>query len=205
MSSAPEPFIIRQARAYRESPRVERGILAQVRANPHTTDTGRFAVLQDAAETMLDDLHERYMVERRETKELLGAEEALVRMVRLIPRTPAAGPLAVAFTDLPGLMVRLGRWWAEALPACGCEACDEDPAELIGVLRGQVAALVEGGLWERVRRGVGGSWYETRLIGVGLSGRREGPLTSRDARDARRGGFAAAVQWAPWPFRPRAA
>ena len=202
MSSGSEPFIIRQALAYRESPRAERGILAHVRAIPHATDTGRFVVLHDAAESMLDDLHERYMVERRESKELLGAEEALVRMVRLIPRTPAAGPLAVAFTDFPGLMVRLGRWWAEALPACGCAECGEDPAELIGVLRGQVSALVEGGLWERVRRGVGGSWFETRLIGVGLSARREGPLTSRDARDARRCGFAAPVQWAPWPFRP---
>jgi hypothetical protein len=134
VSSGSEPFIIRQALAYREPPRAGRGILAQVRATPHATDTARFAVLHDAAESMLDDLHERYMVERRESKELLGADEALVRMVRLIPRTPAAGPLAIAFTDFPGLMVRLGRWWAEALPACGCDECGEDPAELIGVL-----------------------------------------------------------------------
>jgi hypothetical protein len=172
-----------------------------VRANPHATDTDRFAVLHDIAETLLDDLAERYVVERRESKELLGPEDALVRMVRLIPRTPAAGPLAVAFTDFPGLMVRLGRWWAEVLPACGCEACGEDPAELSAALRAQVDALIEGGLWERVRRGVGGSWFETQLIGVGLSARREGPLSSRDARDARRGGFAAPVQWEPWPLR----
>ncbi|HEX5202057.1 DUF6226 family protein [Paractinoplanes rhizophilus] len=172
-----------------------------MRAYPNATDTGRFAVLHDAAETLLDDLHERYMVERRESKECLGAEEALVRMVRLIPRTPAAGPLAIAFTDFPGLMVRLGRWWVDILPACGCDACAEDPAELIGMLRGQVGALIEGGLWERVRRGIGGSWFETRLTGVGLTARREGPLTSRDARDARRGGFAAPVLWAPWPRR----
>ena len=172
-----------------------------MRASPHATDTGRFAVLHDAAETMLDDLTGRYMVERRESKELLGAGDALVRMVRLIPRTPAAGPLAVAFTDFPGLMVRLGRWWAEVLPACGCADCEEDPSDLMGSLRKQVDALIEGGLWERVRRGVGGSWFESRLIGVGLSVRREGPLSSRDARDARRGGFAAPVQWAPWPRR----
>jgi hypothetical protein len=171
-----------------------------VRPGPHVTDTERFAVLHQAAEELLDDLTERYMVERRESKELLGAEDALVRMVRLIPRTPAAGPLAVAFTDLPGLSVRLGRWWAETLPACGCDECAEDPAQLVRLLRAQTAALVEGGLWERVRRGVGGSWFETRLIGVGVDARREGPLTARDAREARRGGFAAAVQWAPWPY-----
>jgi uncharacterized protein DUF6226 len=182
-----------------EPPRAQRGILAQVRADRHATDTARFAVLHDAAETLLDELTERYMVERRETKELLGPDEALVRTVRLVPRTPAAGPLAVAFTDFPGLTVRLGRWWAEVLPGCGCSDCDQEPGDLAELLRAQAQALVEGGLWERVRRGVGGSWFETRLIGVGFTGRREGPLTAQDAREARRSGFAAAVQWAPWP------
>jgi uncharacterized protein DUF6226 len=158
-------------------------------------------VLHDEADALLDELTERYLVERRETKELLGGQDALVRMVRLIPRTPTAGPLAVAFTDFPGLTVRLGRWWAEVLPACGCEVCDEDPARLIELLRVQSSALIEGGLWERVRRGVGGSWFETRLIGAGIDAGREGPLTARDSRDARRGGFAAPVRWTPWPRR----
>jgi hypothetical protein len=162
-------------------------------------DTERFAVLHDAAEELLDELNEMYMVERRESKEALGPEDAMVRMVRLIPRTPAAGPLAVAFTDFPGLSLRLGRWWAETFPACGCDECAEDPAAMIDVLNIQTSALVEGGLWERVRRGVRASWFESRLIGVGVNARREGPLSARDARDARLSGFAAPVQWAPWP------
>jgi hypothetical protein len=170
-----------------------------VRAGSGATDTERFAVLHEAADELLDELSGRHMVERRESKELFAAEDALVRVVRLIPRTPAAAPLAIAFTDFPGLFVRLGRWWAETLPGCGCDDCAEDPAGLVDTLRTQTIALVEGGLWERVRRGIGGSWFETRLIGVGVNARREGPLTARDARDARRGGFAAAVQWAPWP------
>jgi hypothetical protein len=170
-----------------------------VRSGSRATDTERFAVLHEAADALLDELADSHMVERREGKEHLAAEDALVRVVRLIPRTPAAAPLAIAFTDLPGLFVRLGRWWSETLPGCGCDACAEDPAALVEVLRAQTAALVEGGLWERVRRGIGGSWFETRLIGVGVNERREGPLTAWDARDARRGGFAAAVQWAPWP------
>ena len=161
-------------------------------------------MLHEAADQLLDELAERYMVERRDSKEQLGPEEALVRAVRLIPRTPAAGPLAVAFTDFPGLIVGLGRWWSESLPSCGCDDCAEDPAELVDALRTQVSALVEGGLWERVRRGVGGSWYEARLIGVRITARREGRLTPRAARAARRDGFAAAVQWAPWPTRPTA-
>ena len=158
-------------------------------------------MLHDAADARLDELAERYTVERRETKELLGPDEALVRMVRLIPRTPAAAPLAIAFTGLPGLRVRLGRWWTQTLPECGCADCAEDPARLVAELRAQTKALIEGGLWERVRRGVGGSWFETRLIGEGFQATREGLLSARSARNARRGGFAAAVQWAPWPRR----
>jgi len=172
-----------------------------VRDYPHTTDTERFAVLHDAADALVDELTERYMVERRETKELLGPDEALVRTVRLIPRTPAAAPLAIAFTGLPGLRVRLGRWWTRTLPECPCADCAEDPDHLVEELRTQVRALVEGGLWERVRRGVSGSWFETRLIGDGIKAAREGLLSARAARNARRGGFACPVQWAPWPRR----
>jgi len=78
---------------------------------------------------------------------------------------------------------------------------DEDPDRLLSTLRTQSSALIEGGLWERVRRGIGGSWFETRLIGDGVKAAREGLLSARSARNARRGGFAAAVQWAPWPLR----
>ena len=158
-------------------------------------------MLHDAADALLDELTERYMVERRESKEMPGPDEALVRMVRLIPRTPAAAPLAIAFTGLPGLRVRLGRWWTETLPECTCPDCSEDPGHLVDDLRTQARALIEGGLWERVRRGVTGSWFETRLIGEGFKAAREGLLSARAARNARRGGFAAAVQWAPWPRR----
>jgi len=169
-----------------------------VRDCPHITDRERFAVLHETADALLDEFTERYVVERRETKELLGPDEALVRVVRLIPRTPAAAPLAIAFTDFPGLSEQLGRWWTQTMPARGC---DDRPAHLVAELRVQWTALVEGGLWERVRRGVSGSWFETKLIGEGIDAEREGPLSPRAARDARRGGFAAPVRWAPWPRR----
>lgn len=165
------------------------------------TDPGRYAVLHDAADKMLDDLAARYTVERRETREPLSPTGDPVRTVRLIPHTPAAAPLAVAFTDFPGVVLRLGRWYEEPLPACGCDACGEQPDHLVTELVTQVDALVEGGLWERVRRGVKNSWSETRLIGPGFSAGRSAPLDAREARAARRDGFAAAVQWAPWPRR----
>ena len=165
------------------------------------TGAGRFAVLHDAADDLLDELTGRYVVERRETKEATEPDASLVRVVRLIPHTPAAGPLAVAFTDQPGIVVRLGRFYEDRLPSCGCADCDEDPAELIADLRAHVDAHVEGGLWERVRRGVTGSWRETRLVGTGFSLGGSAQLEPSEARAARREGFAAPVQWAPWPRR----
>lgn len=158
------------------------------------TNPGRFAVLHEAAENLLDELTERYIVERRDTTKP-------AHTVRLIPHTPAAAPLAVTFTDFPSVVLRLGRWYEESLPNCGCDVCDEHPEELVADLRTQVSALVEGGLWERVRRGVTGSWSEARLIGPDFNASRSAPLDAGDAKAARRDGFAAAVQWAPWPRR----
>ncbi|MEV6306115.1 DUF6226 family protein [Actinoplanes sp. NPDC051861] len=164
------------------------------------TDIDRFALLHEAADDMLDEFADHYLVERRENKEPLGLDDALVRTVRLIPRMPTAAPLAIHFTD-PGIRMVLGRWWAESLPACACDICGEDPRELVERLRLHAAALIEGGLWERVRRGMSGSWFETRLIGTGVKSSREGPLSAAGAREARRGGFAEPVQWAPWQLR----
>ena len=47
-----------------------------VKAGSRATDTERFAVLHEAADQLLDELAERHMVERREGKELLAAEDA---------------------------------------------------------------------------------------------------------------------------------
>ena len=169
------------------------------------TDPQRYGVLHAAAESLLEELTEYYTVERRETKEPLtpGSDELLVRTVRLIPRTPAAAPLSVAFTDFPSVILRLGRWYQQSLPSCGCDACDEEPAALVAELRVQAAALVEGGLWEHVRRRLTTSWLEARLIGPDFQASQQAPLDAGAARAARREGFAAAVQWAPWPRRAR--
>ncbi|MET8147348.1 DUF6226 family protein [Actinoplanes sp. NPDC049668] len=179
---------------------------ARPRPNRYTTrvtDPGRYHVVQEAAEALLDELTEGYVVGRREGKEPVGteADAEIARTIRLIPRSPAAGPLSIALTEFPGVVLRLGRWFYEPLPECGCDDCDEDPEELVTALRRLVAAHVEGGLWERVRRGLSRSWLETRLIGPGLKVSRRAPIDSAEARAARREGFAAPVRWEPWPRR----
>ncbi|AGL13998.1 DUF6226 family protein [Actinoplanes sp. N902-109] len=152
--------------------------------------------LVEAAEALLDEVAARYVADRRETKEPLGTElyADIARTVWLLPRTPAAGPLAMAFPDSSsGVVLRLGRWFTQTLPGY-----DDDPAEL----RKLVLAHIEGGLWERIQRGLTGSVRETRLVGPEITISLAAPLTPAEARAARRAGFAAAVQWAPWPRRP---
>jgi hypothetical protein len=167
------------------------------------TRAGRFHVLHQAADTLLDELQEQYAVDRRETKEPASRQPdaPVVRVVRLMPRSPAASQLSVAFTDFPGVVLRLGRWYEDAFPSCGCDACDESPDDLVEDLHIRVAAHVEGGLWERIRRGLTTSWIETRLIAPGFRTSRQSPVSAYEARAARREGFAAAVQWGPWPRR----
>ncbi|GIE89395.1 DUF6226 family protein [Actinoplanes regularis] len=169
--------------------------------NQHATDPNRFTTLHEAAEILLDELAERYQVERRETKEPIGPDEAFVRTVRLIPHDPVAAPMAIQFTQ-SGLHLRFGRWWLETLPSCACDHCDPDPEQLSDRLRRHAFALVEGGLWERVRRGLSGSWYQARLIGTEVKADREGPLAAAGAREARRDGFAAPMRWGPWQVTP---
>jgi hypothetical protein len=170
---------------------------AQVEPLPATSGgPARYHDLVEAAESLLDELATRYIADRRETKESLGPEPhtEIARTVWLMPRTPAAGPLAMAFPDSSsGVVLRLGRWFVQTLPGY-----DDDPAEL----RKIVTAHIEGGLWERIRRGLSGSILEVRLIGPEITLSRETPVNPADARAARREGFAAPVQWAPWPRRP---
>lgn len=51
---------------------------------PTVSDPERYAVVREAADVLLDELSQGYMVERRAAKEPLG-DGALVRTVRLIP------------------------------------------------------------------------------------------------------------------------
>jgi Family of unknown function (DUF6226) len=50
-----------------------------------------------------------------------------------------------ALTDFPGVDVRFGAWISAAFPRCGCDACDEQPAEVAVELREFVDALIGGG------------------------------------------------------------
>ena len=106
------------------------------------TDPGRYQILHVTAERLLDDLARDFAVSRREG---LASDPSRstgqVRMVELDPARPGVGRLRITFTSFPGLMVKLGQEREKALPACGCDACDEDPQELVEDLHNKVESL----------------------------------------------------------------
>ena len=117
--------------------------------------TARYSVLHDAARELLDQLSRDYAVEvitGPAVDEDLAGRTPTKTTVRLQPSTGAGAPLTVAFTTFPGLLVRSGTWQVEAYPVCGCDACDEQPADLIERLRERVGVIVSDGFTERVKR-----------------------------------------------------
>ena len=132
------------------------------------TDSGRYAVLHDAAHRLLDRLAANFVVDRSdggpELDPALSRGDTL-EVVRLQPRAKSAGPLTVAFSGFPGVYVRFGEWHVAAFPHCGCDACDEQPAALIQELETKVADLVEGRFREEIsgllRRGLGHTFHHS--------------------------------------------
>lgn len=132
---------------------------AQVAAAPpeeaygRVTNPERYRVLHTAARELLDRLATSHDVDREDgdadLDPALTGDIAVEAVVRLRPRSPGAAPLTVAFTSFPGLIVRFGEWTTEALPSCGCDACDEDPEDLVAMFTGLVEALVAGDFTER--------------------------------------------------------
>ena len=157
------------------------------------TNPERFQVVVDAAETLIDDLVYRFDVVKTygtSADDFPDWNEAAVATVRL---TPSAGArLVFMITDVPGVVVRYGRWMHEAFPFCGCDACNEQPAEVIKRMRDLVEAVVDGRFAEeatkrRIRTTYSGSWG---------SSSRERRLRRGEWRTLGRPGT---HQWPPWP------
>jgi hypothetical protein len=131
--------------------------------------------------------------------------------VRLEPRDPEAGPLAIGFTGFPGLIVGLGHWLVEPIPVCGCDACDETAEEERGRLDELVHALVHGRFRERLRVPplvgfeemevdgvVGAAWYEYEIPSESSKSR----LSRARAKSLiEAAGGKSSFRYAPWPRR----
>ena len=138
------------------------------------TNPGRFAVLHAAADALAADLAAQFVVTTAADVEvpsdLADRFPDVRRTLRLDPGTQGA-PMTFVFTGFPGLAVRYGRWCTSVLPMCGCDACDDDPSDLVAQLTDRV--------WSVAARG------STRAVPSGAAGSR----TRSDSRPrARRGG-----------------
>ncbi|MEX1038816.1 MAG: DUF6226 family protein [Acidimicrobiia bacterium] len=159
------------------------------------TNPERYLAVVHAAQDKVDDLVKSYQVEPEAGSPSVDFPEwtsGAERVVRLQPKGGA--PLALMFTDFPGVVVRVGDWGAKAFPACGCDACDESPSEVVERLNDFVNAAVEGSYEEQLTKRTLTYRYASRR-GV-LSGKR-----MLDRGEWKRHGLPAAHQWPPWSTR----
>jgi hypothetical protein len=137
------------------------------------TNPYRYRVVAEEAKALISRLAEAYDVVRSvsaaevDFPECKGSGRDTIRLV------PSQGvPLTFALTDLPGVFVGFGSWGQETFPDCGCDACDEQPAEVVRRMTELVETAIGGGYEEELtkrvlRRSFVGQWgrsaRETRL------------------------------------------
>ena len=123
-------------------------------AYSRVTNPERFRPLHDAMLEMLKALETRFDVE---SVEGYGLDEELERFSRqpverpavtLKPIHPESAPITVVFTDFPGLHIRLGRWFTDSFPSCGCDACDESAEDESERLTELMDSVTSGGFRE---------------------------------------------------------
>ena len=121
-------------------------------AYSRVTNAERLRGLHDAARSMLASLEGGYDVTRTDgvAPDPMTGENA--PMVSLQPADPDASTLAVVFTGFPGLLVQYGRAETDALPTCGCDACDDTLADLTEHLSLLLRAVAAGTVGERLHR-----------------------------------------------------
>jgi len=162
-------------------------------AYERVTNPERFRPVHGAADALVTRLESDYQVERNGGDD--AGYEGVTRQVELVPSVGA--PLVVRWNDFPGISVRYGRWHDEHFPQCGCDACDEQPEELIRDLERKIAAVVRGRFTEAVVTDSEGTWltFEFRYEGGRSCGKgrlRQGhPLRNEPGE----------IIWPAWPLR----
>jgi hypothetical protein len=166
------------------------------------TDPERFRPLHEAANRLLGQLEQEYVVARQESDPLaepLGRIE-VSQIVELVPASAASAPLLVAYTAFPGLVLRFGHASTALFPACGCDACNESAEQEASRLEQVVGGVVEGRFREVIRRAWGGGIAVRWELGSGDARSAGGGLCPWPARlplwRLRR-----TSRWQPWPRR----
>lgn len=138
-------------------------------AYSRVTNPERFRALHEAALRLIERLVADFDVEVEEGYDLpfprIDKFELDLPSVRLTPIDSDCAPIFVAFTDFPGIVIRLGKWKEEIFPNCGCDACDEDADEEIEGMIEIFESVTGGGFLEAVRipRFLGDGWVGSAL------------------------------------------
>lgn len=159
------------------------------------TNPERFQDVVEAARSMIADLVKTYRVESTpgnwsvDFPDWTGSANEVIRL-----RPSQGAPLAFMFTEFPGVLVRVAEWCVEGFPACGCDACNESPREVVERLSELVDAAVEGRYEEELTK---------RTITYTVSGQSGSSSTERRLV---RGGWKrhsvpAVHRWPAWPNR----
>ena len=159
------------------------------------TNPERFLVVVDAARRLIAELARDYEVvvtHGTAAEDFPTREDGTAVTTRIKPTVGA--PLRILITDFPGVDMRFGRWGHDWFPSCGCDACDEDPDELIAEMKGLVDAVTGGRYFEELRRRT-----LTRAL-TGPHGRR-GSRQRLQRRDLDHYGPAGRHEWPAWPKR----
>lgn len=161
-------------------------------AYSRVTNPERFRPLHGAALGLVERLRAEFDVEVEKGYDLplpkIERRELDLPSVSLTPREPACAQIFIAFTDFPGIIIRLGKWKEDLFPNCGCDACDEDADEQIERMIEIFELVTGGGFLEAIRipRFLGDGW-----VGSALKDMREpmtGPYGVARLESARRRG-----------------
>ena len=122
--------------------------------------------------------------------------------MRLTPLYESSAPVTIAFTDFPGLEVRVGHWVTERFPTCGCDECDEMPEEEFKSLTELLGNVVAGRFRESMRLHPDGPGWSNREFWNEDGPSRGGSLVSREkAARILDGKAEIVVVWTPWQPR----
>ena len=178
-------------------------------AYSRVTDAERFRPLHTAMVEKILRLEAAFDVVRDEG---YGLDEELEKpfnlarpSVRLSPKAPESAPIAVAYSDYPGLHVRFGRCSTNLVPVCGCDACDETAEREIKRVTRMIDCVTDGGFREAVRRPllpfIGSGWLETAFWSPVGSHSGGSVLDNSQARRMTGGRRRLELDWRPWPRR----
>ena len=172
-------------------------------AYSRVTEPERFRPLHEWTLEAVKRLQTEYDVTLEEGK---GMDSELERSslarptLKLTPRHASCAPITIAFTDFPGLAVRVGYWVTEYCPSCGCDACDEMPEGEFEALMELLHYVVAGRFRESMRLQPVGDGWSSREFWLDGERHRSGGSRVPRAKAARilDGKTAIVREWQPW-------